>query len=140
MKKILFLSVLALVLVSALVSAETLIGGRIYDASNNQSIANANVTVSCTHNSEVNLMSTLSNLQGKYNVVYQAEDCSQGDALQVSAVKNELSGSTSGTVNGEIGFWDVAVVDVPLIPEFGVVVGIITVIGALSVFFVVRRK
>jgi hypothetical protein len=35
---------------------------------------------------------------------------------------------------------DVACVNVPLVPEFGAIVGVLTALGALGVFFVVRRK
>jgi hypothetical protein len=35
---------------------------------------------------------------------------------------------------------DVGIVNVPMVPEFGLVVGLTTMLGALGVFFVVRRK
>jgi hypothetical protein len=35
---------------------------------------------------------------------------------------------------------NLGVVNVPLVPEFGATVGVLTILGALGVFFVVRRK
>ena len=35
---------------------------------------------------------------------------------------------------------NIGVVNVPLIPEFGLIVGLLTVISAITVFFVIRRK
>ena len=35
---------------------------------------------------------------------------------------------------------NVVIVNVPMVPEFGLIAGLTTVLGALGVFFVVRRK
>ena len=55
------------------------------------------------------------------------------------ASKESLYGSASGTLTNDESF-DVLVLDIPLVPEFGVVIGILTVFGAVGIFFFVRKN
>ena len=52
-----------------------------------------------------------------------------------------MSGSNTGTVHeGSISGLDVAVVNVAMVPEFGVLAGLTTVLGAVGTFFFIRKK
>jgi hypothetical protein len=94
------------------------------------------------------VQSTTSAADGSYSVQYPASECSDGDSVSVSASKDSLNGNsdtvTWSTSDTQIGclrlIVNVACADVPLIPEFTVVLGTLTAISAVAVFFVVRRR
>lgn len=136
--------VLAIVSTLGILNAQTLIAGKIYNADFTDTISGASVTVDCVHNGVTNTKSTTSVGDGSYSVVYSENNpnaCDDGDQLTVSATKDGLYGSESGIINSNVfDTWDLAIVNVPLIPEFGVVVGVLTIVSALGVFFVVRRN
>ena len=152
MNKTFSLVILGLMVISMLgavsVSASdqgTLIGGTIYtDVNNNGNydqsvdtpVNGAAVTVVCDGHS----VSTTSSNGGIYGVSFSVSECNLGDLLSVSANKGSLSGSEPGEVTDHILNWNVGIVNVPMVPEFGLIVGITTVLGALGMFFVVRRK
>lgn len=121
---------------------KTLIAGRIYMADTNKSVSGADVTVTCEHNGKSYSKTTKSNFAGKYMVLFKNKYCNDGDSVTVYADKDGNSGSEEGTVvNGKWIFkhYDVAFINVPLIPEFGLIIGIVTSLGALVAFFVIRR-
>ena len=150
MNKLISVMLLSLVMISmvGLVSADTLIGGKIYNADFTDTISGADVTVSCSDgDAEPCVQYTTSLDDGAYSVVYDEDDnedycsCDNGYDLTVSAIKNELSGSATGEIHDNmVGNLDVGIVNVPLVPEFGVVVGFLTMISAIGVFFVIRKK
>jgi hypothetical protein len=146
--------VLTLAAVSASVST-TVIAGKIYNSDYTATVPQANVKVTCGGN-EITL---LSDNDGSYKVKYEGL-CVVDDELIVYAEKNGLTGTKTGVIKASgacptgqdeqgrdynclievVSGVDVAVVNVPLVPEFGTVVGILTALGALGVFFVVRKK
>ena len=156
MKKIIGLLILASVLLTlGFVSAApicatvdtTFVSGVITDANNgNVAVAGANVEVTCNGNKQY----ATSGVDGSYSVQFDAADCPNDETttLVVSASKNGLTGSNNTadwySESTQVGCLElivnVACADVPLVPEFGTVVGIVTALGALGVFFIVRRK
>ena len=145
MKKVLMLSVLALLVVSTLcvVSATTIIAGKVYNHDYSQTIANATVEVTCNNNLKI----TSSLNDGSYAVTYCESTCQtdpvcdDGDTLSVYAEKDGLTGSNSGVINDDMVMdIDIGIVNVPLVPEFGIFIGALTILSALGVFFLVRRK
>ena len=129
-------------------TSTTIIAGKIYNSDYTATIPQADVEVTCGGN----LLTTQSDNDGAYKVKYEGL-CVVDDTLTVYAEKDALSGSKTGTVkaSGTCGAndnclinvftgVDVAVVNVPLVPEFGTFVGVLTALGALGVFFIVRRK
>ena len=142
MKKIFSLMILSLLVLSmGTASAKTLINGKIYNADYSDFIVGADVTVTCNGY----VQTAVSNSAGDYTVTYENEnDCGYHDpahALSVYAEKGGLSGYKEGTINDEVfGDWDLAVVNVPLVPEFGFFVGVLTLFGAVGVFFFIRRE
>ncbi|MDD5149109.1 MAG: hypothetical protein PHC28_01330 [Flavobacterium sp.] len=147
MKKEILVGVFALLVFSmiGIASAKTLVAGKIYNAEFTDIVENAIVDVSCTHNSITTTNSVTSNSDGAYSIVFAENDCDINDALSVHALKEGVGENTvSGIVSIDkevIGLdVNIGVVNVPLIPEFGLIAGLITVIGATAVFFVVRRK
>jgi hypothetical protein len=166
MKKVMSLVILSamLVLMLGAVSAlsvaptTTVIAGKIYNSDYTATESGATVEVTCGGN----VLSTTSLGDGSYKVEYNGSTgytCTFGNTLLVYAEKGTLSGYGGGNsdpttiVSGTctnpdtetclinvISNVDVAVVNVPLVPEFGALVGALTILGAVGVFFVVRRK
>jgi len=140
MKKIFSLLILSLFVistVSAVVCKNTDVAGIIYQNNDiNDVVANANVLVSCNSYSR----STTSLSDGTFNVEFSCSECTVGDTTYVYATSGSLYGSNSGIVHDFGLSVDVAVVPVPLVPEFGLVVGMLTVLSAVGVFFVIRKK
>jgi len=127
--------------------SSTTIDGIIYQQGGNPNdnpIAGANVTVTCDKVTK----STLSNANGQYDVNFNSHQCGYGDSVTVTATKGTANGQETGNVSFQfkVGSYqcqtkvNVGVVDVPLVPEFGLTMGILTVIAASAAFFVIRRK
>jgi hypothetical protein len=150
MKKTFALMILTLVFFSAvgIVSADcddfhTLIAGKIYDSPNFETagpVADATVYVTCndiTH-------TAVSKSDGTYSVEYASEEgCCNSIVAYAYATKGDV---TSDTMNATIQDYTenfdlyLGVINLALIPEFGVIVGAVTLLGAVGVFFLVRRK
>jgi hypothetical protein len=132
------------VLSIGLVAADTtLIAGTTYDGTKGieYPITGANVTVECNGN----VYPTVSSEDdGTYTAAFKDSKCGIGDTVNVYAVKGDLTGWNNGTV-GVLGIEGLFIdmnfedVDVPMIPEFGLLVGSLTVVAAITVFFVIRR-
>ncbi len=146
MKRLFSVLILSLMILSVMgaVSAKTLIAGKIYNADYSDTIAGADVTITCIHNNDTNVKNTTSLSDGAYSVTFDetgTSACNNGDSLTVSAVKGSLYGSKTGDIHDDVfGDWDLAVVNVPLVPEFGIFLGALTVLSAVGIFFFVRRK
>ena len=131
------LSFLAITLLFVgLASAQTLISGKIYNADYTQTISGASVNVDC--NGHATLVVSLAD--GSYAAEYAEEECANGDSVSVNAQKGDLQGYASGTVGASTQpGWDLAIVRVALVPEFGAIAGLVTIFGAIGIFFYVRR-
>lgn len=163
MKKLLALSILASVLLIVSISAvsactskdptckdSVIITGTIYSGDNiNNFVANAIVNVTCDHKKGNNIthtnLQTTSNSIGSYTVYFDDKYCRKGDTVTVSAknANGDMLGENKGVVLKEkINKIKcrIAHIDVSMIPEFGTTVGILTALGAVGTFFLVRRK
>ena len=147
MKKAVLITFLALMVISLIgfASAKTLVAGKIYNADFTAIEEGATVNVTCTHNAVNITKNATSNSDGAYAIEFSEipMECTYGDALSVYAFKAGVGENTvKGVVSIDMPEWslNIGVVNVPLIPEFGIVVGIITVLSAVTVFFVIRRK
>jgi len=155
MNKIFVLGILVLLAVSASlagVSAKTMVAGKIYNSDFSDVVEGAEVTVTCNEQSQ----SRSSEADGTYGVSFYNDDCGVGDSVSVHAVCNEgqcteyNSGNpivgentVEGTIHNEkeLGIdVNLGVVNVPLIPEFSLAIGAITLVSAITVFFIIRRK
>ena len=121
----------------------TTIVGKIYNADFSDTISNATVIVTCDGNNET----TMSDVLGSYGVSYSDADCPVNSTLLVYAEKGNLSGMAGGDVNDannlgidvNLGVVNVPI-DVPLVPEFGLILGSLTIVGSIVVFFIIRRQ
>jgi hypothetical protein len=145
MNKTVSAMILGLMLVAMLgvISAEgttTAIAGKIYNADFSATESGAAVIVSCNNVNQT----TTSLSDGAYSVKYDSTNCHEGSTLIVYASKvNVGSNRVVGEIHDNVIVGldlNLGVVNVPLVPEFGATVGVLTILGALGVFFVVRRK
>jgi hypothetical protein len=120
-------------------AGKTIIAGKIYNADYTQTVSGATVTIYC---GEADSQTVTSLSDGAYSYTYNGNDCTYGSSLTVSATKGDLYGSMSGVIHDDAlgNNWDLAVVNVPLVPEFGLIAGLTTIFGALGLFLYVRRK
>lgn len=147
-KFILATLVLSLLVVASIAAANaavgynTVIAGKIYDGPDFETasgVEGANVNVTCNGN----VKTTTSLDDGTYSVIFTETEC-PGDSTGVLVVAEKDGVSNSGTGNvhdytSSIGVY-LGVVNVALIPEFGLVIGALTLVSAIGVFFFVRRK
>lgn len=148
MKKQMILAVLACFIIAmvGVVSAKTIIAGKVYNADYSDVVADATVTVTCDHGGTPAVDTTTSSADGTYAVSFDegspgtAPYCDNGDTVTVEASKGSAYGVSSGVVDDDVIMdWDLAIVNVS-IPEFGLLIGALTVFCAIAVFFVIRRK
>lgn len=123
---------------------KTFVEGRIYEGEYTNGINGAKVQVTCNGNTE----STVSHHglfgKGTYYVKFSPDECDVGDEVTVTASKNGLSGANDGSVTWTYNWFgcdiNVGIINVPLVPEFGVIVGGLTLISAVGIFFFVRKR
>jgi len=118
----------------------TIISGIVYISPNASNfVSGATVTVDCNEH----IQTTTSSATGYYSVSYDEEVCHNGAYLVVSATKGDLYGiNPNGVIHDDFPVANVNVgpVNVPMVPEFGVIIGGLTILSAIGIFFVVRRK
>jgi hypothetical protein len=114
-------------------------------------VSGANVKVTCTHGDYENTLSNISNKKGSYTVEFNSEICTYEDVVTVDAtdgsqygrkivtLAKECTGENEGCLY-DFGSLNLAMIDVPLVPEFGVFAGALTLLSAVGIFFMVRRK
>lgn len=144
MKKVFLVLIAAVFLVSAIsaVSAGTIIAGKIYDSPNFETagpVAGANINVTC----DSNLQTAVSLSDGTYSVIFPIAKCPLGTTVTVVAEKDGFSNSGTGVVNDYSTLMVdlyIGVVNIALIPEFGLLIAGLTIVGAVGIFFIVRRK
>jgi hypothetical protein len=127
---------------------KTVISGVVTDQNNNL-IDGAKISIVCNHNGFKDPKSGKSASNGEYSAIYLGGpqqscngQCYDGNTVTVTASKNGIKNSNTGIVeNGEVSInVELNSGTPPVVPEFGTAVGVLTVLGALGVFFVVRKK
>lgn len=113
---------------------DTVITGIVYDASDNF-VVGANVTINCNGN----ILSVDSESNGQYVISYNNNECPLLSSFSAIAEKDGMYGSSSGTISHELTNFDLGIADITIVPEFGFFIGMLTMISAVSVFFVVRK-
>jgi hypothetical protein len=128
---------------------KTTVGGIIYQDNLENGISGATVTVTCKHvknNEKIKETSftITSSDDGVYAVLFNKNQCDYGDEVTVTAVKDGLTGENDGKVTMMFNLGcltlNVGIVNVPMVPEFGIIAGSLTVVSAIAVFFLIRRK
>jgi len=118
---------------------ETVITGTVFGPDGTP-VNSGSVSVQCGTAS----LATQSRPDGTYGVTFSQNNCKVGDTAAASASTPEGSGSDSevvqnSVVNGPIVDIDIAVIDIT-VPEFGLVGGMITAIGAVGTYMYMKTK
>lgn len=133
---------------SCVPNQQTLIKGEVTYADSGDEAGKAFVEVTCIHDGTEysRLTKTLKygEWKGWYFVYFPQSQCVAGDEVTVKATKGDLTGEMKGIVEDFISEkcfdLDLIRIDVPLVPEFGTVIAMLTALSALGIFFVVRRS
>ena len=103
-------------------------------------VVGASVSVTCNSN----VLNAITNVNGVYFVQYSNVQCPVGQIVNVNASSGSMAGSNSGSMmaGSAVGGVqvDVAVVNVPLVPEFGLITGAVTSLVSGGVFLLKRRS
>ena len=83
------------VLSIGLISANTLVGGKIYNSDFSEVISGADVSVQCGET----ILNTLSLNDGSYAVVFNTESCYRANDVLVNSFKGKLSGKENAIIN-----------------------------------------
>ena len=123
----------------------TTIGGTIYQGDITNFISGADVDVICHHDGTDYTETTTSGSNGEYSVLFNTGECDYGDQVTVNALSNGLPGTNEGSVSMSYPLscyltLNVGIVNVLLVPEFGFFVGVLTLFGAVGIFFLIRRE
>ena len=106
---------------------------------NSISIPGANVSVLCNGNT----LTTTTNPTGLYFVQFTNSVCMSGQTVTVTATSGGMSGTETGTMDNGNSYGgvrvDVAVVNIPLVPEFGMITGAVTALTSGGLFLLKRR-
>ncbi len=139
MDKLLKSLIFGLVLIFSAMSvfgSATVVAGKIYNADFSQTISGATVEVTCAAGE---IKTTTSRPDGSYNIVFTPGKCTTS-SVTVNAYFGDLYGTETSIINGNVlQDMDLAIANVPLVPEFGLITGFITLFGALSYLFIARR-
>jgi len=127
--------ILAISLIGISYAQSVVVVGTVYESDGTTPVPYADVNIECNG---IELPATMTIGDGTY-AADLTRLCNVGDTVNVYAFKEGVgSGSNSGVVNNYVTI-DVAFVDV-IIPEFGLVIGAITALSSIVLFFVLRRK
>ncbi len=131
----------------SLVSATAIVTGVVYSGEITNPVGGADVLVACNHYGIMSYRNTTSNTTtGWYGVSFPEKGtgaCNNGDEVIVYATTTDgLYGESKPVIviDNMIGKLDVAIANVPMVPEFGFFVGMLTILSATVVFFVVRKE
>jgi hypothetical protein len=112
----------------------------VVSAVDNTPAVGANITAVCN----TVTLNTTTNSAGFYLMQYGNGVCNAGDSIPVTATKGSESGSQNGFMTnfGTIGFikLDVGTVNVPMVPEFGLITGAIALAASFGSFALFKRK
>jgi hypothetical protein len=127
-------------------SPSTVVEGKVYYAMDGSPASGARLTIVCEDNNNIRRDSSREiecEEDGTYYAAFNSRfECDRRDFVTVTAEKDDLVGMNSKRVMS----YSAKPIDIalgssaPVVPEFGVIAGLITILGAVGVFFVVRKR
>jgi len=134
MKIVYAIAVMALLTVVSAMAEQVIVAGTIYEEDGVTEVSGATVQVVCDQESE----STTSDDDGDYSVDLSDTTCDAGETVIVTASKGSAVGVESDTVV-DYTYINLAIVNVT-IPEFGLIAGGMSFLGAAGAYIAMRRK
>lgn len=119
------------------IASETIIKGTVYY--DGQPVdSGVKVSLDC---GLINNERTKTTSDGTYYFDVLKKKCRNNDEVTVEAMKNGVSGFNTGKIDGsEKDILLNSGVEPPVVPEFGVIIGGMTILGAVGIFFFIRKK
>jgi hypothetical protein len=120
----------------------TVVAGRIWNEDATAGVRGANVEIICDNNESLTTKNTTSLAEGFFIEFFDDIDCSIGDLVTINADDgNGLVGHEGPReIKKKLFFdWNIIYFRVPMTPEFGFILGLLTLVSAVGIFFVVRR-
>ena len=115
-------------------SGETTISGLVTEKGS--PVKDAQVIVVCNKTTE----NTITNLKGIYEVVFKENKCPMGSTVSVSASYKGESGDNEKKINCQTNIINIALVNVPQVPEFNAITDTGALIMGGAVFLAVRKR
>jgi len=153
MKKVLMLFSLILLMTSfasaTICNMQTIVTyGKVYETGTTIPVSDATVIATCTHRGVNTTHNGISSSDGRYTIYFDKRECDYGDKVMVHSLKFGTSGQeTMGSIEYIYPYGcstkinsDNPNIQIPIIPEFGAGIALITICGAVAVFFVIRRR
>lgn len=107
-------------------------------------VVGANITVVCHNAGGDQTKNTTTDGDGFYIVEYTNYQCVAGDKVNVTASKDGQSGTREGEMEdeGTVGrvHLDVAIINIPMVPEFGLITGGLALMTSAGSLFFLRRR
>jgi hypothetical protein len=116
----------------------TFISGSVKDEQH-KLVNDATVTVECVHNGQHNTKNTTSHM-GFYSVSYTYNKCDENDHVTVTASKGGLVGTNTGTVRELRCLADIALINVIMVPEFGLITGALAFVTSAGSMIILRKR
>jgi hypothetical protein len=98
-------------------------------------IADQEVLITCTHESVDYPQSGTSKIDGSYSVVFPNTECAPGDAVKLEALDKVVEGVVTNNCKCVV---NMGILDLQ-VPEFGLIAGILALVGALGIIIYKRR-
>lgn len=113
------------------------VAGVVYIDNISNRVGNADVEVIC--DDSVKTTKTFDN--GIYFVRFKQNECNTGDKLIVNAYSGDMYGIVETEINDKLleKITKLNIVNVPLVPEFGVVSGFLAIFGSIASMLWIRR-
>jgi hypothetical protein len=105
----------------------------------NHFVNGAAVTIVCIHNGASNTKTTTTH-NGFYSVSYRYDKCDETDQVTVTATKDGQTGINTGTVKELRCLMDIAIINIIMVPEFGLISGALAVAGSVGGYLKLKRK
>jgi hypothetical protein len=112
----------------------------------NNALVGANVHVVCAHTGTP-AQDTTTDGSGYYYVVFSNGTCVNGDLVTVTASKSGVGSATRSDNMGAQGTSDIgnlhldlSVIDVPVVPEFGLITGALALVTSAGSMVFLKRK
>lgn len=115
---------------------QSIVAGTVTNSGTGNPVGGASVSVLC----DGHTLTSSTTSAGAYVVQFPSADCPNGATAQVTATKGSNSASNSGKVNKLSASVNLAIVNVSVVPEFGIVAGISAAILGGGAFIVMRQR
>jgi hypothetical protein len=118
------------------------ISGVTYDAERPWRLSGTTVVASCDHHGLITTEETVSGAHGIYKIVFdnsKTSTCLLFDEVTLTATNDDISGVETINMARYEENYDFFLLHIPMTPEFGFYMGLLTLVSGIGMFFLVRK-